>query len=479
MAQESLSVKKTEAPVSGKPKSSASGMASPAIALLELARRARAATTQDELVFHLVNGTHTLVPYRQAVLWTTEGRPRGLSGVSQADINAPYVQWLSRLQDESLKTCVEAGVVDVSALSPDMQEAWHEWLPAYGLYTPFAGSTPGGLLCARERTWTDQEIAIMREWLDIWLHAWQALVEKNKPRSKLSWQAFRSAWASRSWRNWLGIGTQLPWYKRKIWWIFAGVVVFFLFPVRLTVLAPGELVPTDPIIVRSPIEGVIDTIHVQPNELVTRGQPLFDFDQALLRSRAEVAEQSLETALAQYRQTTQMALTDKKYKSELAAQAGLIKERRAEAVYLADQLNRSTVVAQEEGVVLFDDATAWRGTPVTIGETVMRVVRPGEVEVEAWLPLADAVTLEEGSRVQLYLQSEPLDPVKASLRYVAHKAVERPDGVYAYRVRATLAEPTTYRVGLKGTAKLESHRTTMFYWLFRRPLSVVRTTLGI
>jgi hypothetical protein len=93
--------------------------------------------------------------------------------------------------------------------------------------------------------------------------------------------------------------------------------------------------------------------------------------------------------------------------------------------------------------------------------------------------LADAVTLKEGSRVQLYLQSDPLNPVQASLRYVAHQAVERPDGIYAYRVRATLTKPTKHRVGLKGTAKLESNRTTMFYWLFRRPLTVVRTTLGI
>lgn len=469
--------KKTVAKGSGKPQ--ASGVGSPAVTLLELARRARLSISQDELVFQLVNGTHTLVPYRQAVLWTTEQRPRGLSGVSHADINAPYVQWLSRLQAEHLASRTEPGTIDLSELSPDMREAWQEWLPAYGLYVPFAGSTPGGLLCARDVGWTNQEVALVHEWLEIWAHAWHALIEKSKPRGGLSLRALWSSLSFRSWRRWLGIGSDLPWYKRKLSWILVAVVGFFLFPVRLTVLAPGELVPTNPIIVRSPIEGVIASIHVKPNESVSEDQPLFDFDQAMLRSRAQVASQSLETALAQYRQTTQMALTDAKYKSELAAQAGSIQERRAEAAYLTDQLSRSEVVAQEDGIVLFDDATSWLGRPVSIGETVMRIVRPGEIEVEAWLPLADAVKLEEGSRVQLYLQSEPLSPVQASLRYVAHQAVERPDGVYAYRVRATLTEPTDYRVGLKGTAKLESERTTMFYWLFRRPLTVVRTTLGI
>ena len=445
----------------------------PIIALLELARRARLSASPDELVFQLVNGTHTLVPYRQSVLWTETSRPRGLSGVSQADINAPYVQWLTRLYEESLSTLKEPTAIDLSDLSEDLRSAWDEWMPGCGLFIPFGGTNPGGLLCARDVGWTEQEISLLREWLDIWRHAWRALTQKAAPRVSIQWRSLRS------WRTWLGIGSSLPWYKRKIYWIPLAVLVFFLFPVRLTVLAPGELVPTQPIVVRSPIEGVIATFHVKPNERVKLNQPLFDFDEVLLQSRAAVASQALETAQAQYRQTSQLALGDPKYKAELAAQAGTVQERRAEAAYLADQLKRSKVSADKEGMVLFDDATSWLGKPVAIGESIMRIVRPDDIEVEAWLPLADAVRLKEGSRVRLYLQSDPLNPVQAKLRYVAHQAVERPDGVYAYRVRATLTEPTQHRVGLKGTAKLESDRTTMFYWLFRRPLTVVRTTLGI
>jgi hypothetical protein len=446
---------------------------SPLLALLELARRARLSASPDELVFQIVNGTHTLVPYRQSVLWTESARPRGLSGVSQADINAPYVQWLERLYEQSLSTHTEPVVIDLSSLSEDLRSAWDEWMPGYGLYLPFGGVNTGGLLCARDVGWTEQEIRLLREWLDVWHHAWRALTEKASPRLNIQWRSLRS------WRTWLGIGSVLPWYKRKIYWIPLAVLVFFLFPVRLTVLAPGELVPTQPIVVRSPIEGVIATFHVKPNDRVKLNQPLFDFDENLLQSRSAVATQSFETAQAQFRQTSQLALSDPKYKVELAAQAGTVQERRAEAAYLADQLKRSKVTADKEGMVIFDDATSWLGKPVAIGESIMRIVRPDDVEVEAWLPLSDAVSLKEGSRVKLYLQSDPLNAVQAKLRYVAHQAVERPNGVYAYRVRATLTEPTKHRVGLKGTAKLESDSTTMFYWLFRRPLTVVRTTLGI
>lgn len=451
----------------------AASTTSPVLMLLDLGRRARLSGSEDELVFQLVNGTHSLVPYRQAVLWTTEQRPRGLSGVTQPDINAPYMQWLKRLMVEYLSTLTEPTVIDLSLLSEDLRQAWDEWMPAFGLYVPSVGQKLGGFLCARDIKWSEQEMTLVREWCEIWGHAWRGLTEKGKPRRVIQWRALRS------WRTWLGIGSVLPWYKRRLAWVIGGVLVFFLFPVRLTVLAPGELVSTNPTIVRSPIEGVIANIFVKPNARVEVDELLFDFDEGMLSSRATVAAQALETALAVYRQTTQLALGDAKYKSELAAQAGAIEERRAEAAFLADQLKRSKVLASESGIVLFDDASAWLGRPVSVGESVMRIVRIDDVEVEAWLPISDAVKLEAGSRVQLYLQSEPLSPVQAQLRYVAHQAVERPDGTYAYRVRAALSRPTKNRVGLKGTAKLESDRTTMFYWLFRRPLTVVRTTLGV
>jgi len=109
----------------------------------------------------------------------------------------------------------------------------------------------------------------------------------------------------------------------------------------------------------------------------------------------------------------------------------------------------------------------------------MRIADPADTEVEAWLPLADAVALEPGSKVTLYLNASPLSPVAARVRYMAHDAVQRPDGMYAYRVRATLAEPTHHRVGLKGTAKLYGSWVPVVYWVLRRPLAFVRTTLGI
>ena len=135
-------------------------------------------------------------------------------------------------------------------------------------------------------------------------------------------------------------------------------------------------------------------------------------------------------------------------------------------------------LAPPGGIALFDDPTEWIGKPVQTGERILRIAAPGDVEVEAWLPIGDAIPLAEGAPLLLYLASDPLASIAAKVRYVAHDAVARPDGSYAYRVRARLDGPTAQRVGLKGTAKISGDRVPLAYWMLRRPWATVRQALG-
>jgi multidrug resistance efflux pump len=223
---------------------------------------------------------------------------------------------------------------------------------------------------------------------------------------------------------------------------------------------------------------VIDAFHVQPNQDVTEGQALFGFDEALIRSRLRVAQQSLATAQAEYRQTAQQSLVDARVRPQLAALTGRIEEREAETAFLREQLQRSRVAAPQAGIALFDDPTQWIGKPVVVGERILRIAAPQDVEVEAWLPVGDAVKLEPGTPVQLFLNARPLEPVSATLRFMAHEAVQRPDGSHAYRLRASLTAPAGHRVGLKGTARLEGETVPLIYWVVRRPLATVRAWIG-
>jgi multidrug efflux pump subunit AcrA (membrane-fusion protein) len=321
---------------------------------------------------------------------------------------------------------------------------------------------------AREQAFEPSELELLREWVGAWAHALMAL--RARRRRRLFGFGYRDTEGALPVRR-------SRWF-RPGWFALLVLVAVAAIPVRHSVLAPGELVPSRPQIVRAPLDGVIDSFLVEPNQEVKKGQPLFRFDEALIQSRLEVAQQALATASAEYRQTMQQAVTDQRVRVQLSALAGRIEERRTEVAYLTDQLTRARVLAPQDGIALFDDPLEWIGKPVTIGERILRVAAANEVEIEAWLPIADAIPLPAGAPVQLFLNAQPLQPVSATLRFMAHEAVQRADGSFAYRVRATLDHETEHRVGLKGTARLQGATVPLVYWVLRRPIAALRTTIG-
>jgi hypothetical protein len=448
-------------------------------ALLDLSRRARLATSARELAFLLANDTHALVPYRQAAFWLAGEGVHTLSGLVQIEANAPYALWLAQVcRYLSTQVADATRAISASDLPPELAQDWSEWWPAHALWLAMPGLTgavpqdgsDAGLLLVRDAPWTTEEQALIREWVDVSWHAFAALHRPRGPSWRIFLKRLRAQVTLQPGRHW--------WQQPALRWVTL-LLVILVFPVRLTVLAPGELVPAHPVMIRAPLDGVVDVFHVQPNQFVKKDQALFGFDEALIQSRLDVATQALSTAETEYRQTSQQALTDAKAKPQLAMLTGKIEEKRAEVDFLRDQLTRARVLAPQDGMALFDDPTEWIGRPVTVGERIMRMAAPGDVEVEAWLPLADAIALPADAPVSLYLNASPLFAVNAQLRYMAHDAVQRPDGSYAYRVRAALQAPTEHRVGLKGTAKLHGAWVPLIYWVLRRPLATLRSTLGV
>ena len=442
--------------------------------LLDLGRRTRQAANVVELEFLAVNDSHDLAPYRQAALWMAGDGIKALSGVVQLEANAPYVQWLDKVCSNLAKDSSQPRLVAQAQLPAELADEWAEWLPSDGLWLPFS-STPeqktpaAGLLLARDTPWTSSEMMLLAEWLDIWCNAWQA----RHPTPAWSWQR----WATLV-LHWLQpTPGQVWWKQRRILWA-AGIFGVLVLPIRLTVLAPGELVAAHPTVIRAPMDGVVGNFLVMPNESVKAGQPLLNLDDASLLSRLEVAQQALSGSQAEYRQAAQLAVTDVKYKGQLALLMGKVEERQAEADSVQGQLERAHIVAPYNGIALFDDPSEWIGKPVVTGERIMRVAAPDDVEVEAWLGVGDAVPLPVGSMVSLYLNASPLFSVPAQVRYVAHDAMQRPDGNYAYRVRAALDGKTEHRVGLKGTAKLSGSWVPLIYWVLRRPVAAIRQMIG-
>jgi hypothetical protein len=66
------------------------------------------------------------------------------------------------------------------------------------------------------------------------------------------------------------------------------------------------------------------------------------------------------------------------------------------------------------------------------------------------------------------------------VRYVGYEPIQQPDGQFAYRLRATIASANRLpRLGLKGVAQVSGRHVPLAYWVFRKPLSIIRQTVGL
>ena len=136
---------------------------------------------------------------------------------------------------------------------------------------------------------------------------------------------------------------------------------------------------------------------------------------------------------------------------------GRVREKEAELSLVEGSLSRVVVKAERDGIAVFGDPNDWLGRPVQTGERVMQLADPRDAGVLVWLPVADALNLEAGAPIRLFLHTTPLNPLSAKLLQTSYQAVLSPEGVSAYRLRGTFDDVgEKARIGLRGTARVSS-----------------------
>ncbi|MDK9723004.1 MAG: HlyD family efflux transporter periplasmic adaptor subunit [Rhodospirillales bacterium] len=420
-------------------------------ALLGVEEHALKARTATQLAFVMVNDTRVLAEYAQAALHIKDRGVVAVSGVSSVEENAPFTLWMAR---------VFRSVEDGKDMADTDRAEWSEWLPPQSLFLPLAdadGNRLGTLLLAREQPWDEGTGALLKRLAETYAFAWRAA---NRPSLFSEGQTRLKA---------------IPKWKAKV---LAVGVICLLFPVRLSVLAPAEIVPSDPAVIRAPVDGVIDAVAVKPSQTVKAGDVLFRLDRTSIKGKVDVASKELSTARAELDRAIQQSFFDPNAKAGIGVLKARVAEKQAEQARLEEFDARGFVASPRSGVVVMDDASEWIGRPVSVGEKVLAVADPAQVEVEAWLAPADMIEMEADAPVVMFLNTAPLSPVSAKLSYVAYEATLQPDGLLAHRVRAAIKGDDHPRIGLKGTARLDGSRVPFIYWMLRRPLGVTRQWLG-
>nr|VFJ45278.1 MAG: GAF domain-containing protein [Candidatus Kentron sp. FM]VFJ51509.1 MAG: GAF domain-containing protein [Candidatus Kentron sp. FM]VFK05890.1 MAG: GAF domain-containing protein [Candidatus Kentron sp. FM] len=457
--------------------------------LLQLGREAAASPDLDTLSFLIVNDTHRLIRYDRALLWRIDARAKihfqAASGISRIERNSPYIVWLKGIanfmakgqrtapqaseqpSEQPSKQSPKPQSVHEQQLPPSLKRDWQRWLQgSQPLYIPLIvrdNAPIAGCWLERKQQWTDAEKELLQHLMGQYALAFHSL--------QLETQG--SPWAIDSlWRR-------VQARRVRYGLLFALCCLLFL-PVRISVLAKAEITPIDPIIVTAPMDGVVHRFFVTPNQWAGQGDLLFMLDDTRIRNQVEITRKAVQVVEANLRRSHRAGFQKRKDLAETRVLEERLAEQQSELAYHQALLDRSRVHAQLDGLAIFNDANDWLGRPVQTGEKVLSLADPEKVEVRLLLSVQDAIHLPKDAEVLVFLDIDPLHPLDAILHRQSYEGRAQPDGSVVFPLYARLADTGALpRIGLQGTAKIYGQRVTLYYYLFRRPLVIVRQTLGL
>lgn len=440
--------------------------------LLQLEHNCRNCESKKELYFQIVNGIRSLVNYSQGILLTTDltGKYKvvAISDISVVDSTSPYVQWV---EDVTLDLQNNEKIKDVFIVDTknDLKEinykSLHEFAPSNILYIPLKKSKENSdtdyiFLLFKEESWNENDILMIKHL-----------------SSSLTYFLFamRSCGISQTLKNLS--------FKNKYFKIVVLVVFLLMFlPVRLSVLAPLEVDAKNPYVVTSPLNAVIEEVKVFPNDKIEKNQLIVKFDDVDFSNDYLVAKRTLDVTNAELFSTKQSSFLDPKQKSQISQLENQVKLKEAELDYAKDQLDKTKIFAKEDGIAIINNPNDWKGKPVSTGERIFLIAKPENIELKIMLPVSDAIFLEENAIVKAFFDNDPTNSWSAKIKYISYKPELTEQNILSYKITANFDDikENGYipSIGLRGTAKIYSKKVSLFFYLFRKPITAVRQWIG-
>lgn len=459
----------------GAPKPQPMDAAQPATALhishfIELEIEARRCTDLETLRFSIVNATRKIAEFDQAFLIEP-----GLAGswivtrassVSKVDRNTGLVRaieaWTMRSAASANVKMTDPRLANIRNEAtlwgiehPELPFAHAFWLPI----TARDGRILAALLALKSDNWRPQHSTLLLPLAGAYGHAWEALA----PRGSTQIDRARGQVS-----------------KSRVAWALALICLVAAFiPVPLSALAPAEVVATEPNLVTAPIEGVVGDVLVPPGAWVEMGTPIVRFVDVKLRNDVEVAKRTRAVAQARYFKVVQSATATQKDMQELATAKAAFDLASAELDYAAELLARSEIKAERAGVLIYSSKSDLLGKPVAVGERLMEIGDPARSEIKIELPVSDAIALNPGGTVALFLDGDPLRAIGAHVVRANYRPTLTADQQLAFRVQAAFADGQARRIGLRGVARVNGDPVSLWFYLLRRPIAAVRQKVGL
>jgi multidrug resistance efflux pump len=441
--------------------------ATPALALASLIQfeaEMRRKRSVAELLYYVANDSRRTLNHDQLFvlgerLVGERMKVLAASGVVAVDAQAPLIDALERLvaskrgnaaSDEALAWQDGGADATISDALADYPFQAMQWQPL----KDSTGRVFGGLLAARARPVGPEATARLAHVADSVAHSWRALT-RDRPVRRLA-----------------RIGR-----KERIGLAVLAAAIC-LFPTRMSVLAPAEVVAERPFVIAAPYDGVVSRIHVAPHSRVRAGQRLMSLEDVDVRNAFLQAQQRLEVARARYERASSAAFADAESAASLETLRAEYEVAEAEFRLTEEQADRSQITAPRDGTIIYTDRRDWEGQAVTVGQPVMQLVDPRQAVVRVDMPTGEQMTLERGADARIWLDVQPLWAIDGRVEQASYQARETGNGVMAFAV-IVRPEGAPLRIGSRGTAKLYGGWVPFIYAVLRRPIAGLRQGIGL
>jgi len=426
--------------------------------------------TIDQLNLVMANVLRARVCAQQVFVFSNRPAPQvvAISSMQQANRQSPLVQDLEQV----VRVLFSAGelaaprMLTLGAETIDFAPHLKAYPFRHLVWTPFIGaddSSSGGILYARKDCWQDENVTDLAGCAQLFSQRLEALEPRGPPDGK-----------------------SVKWLKsanRSKTGLIAGILVLLALctPTTMSVSAPFQVVSRDHLVISAPIEGVVEDILVMPGEYVSVGQPLVKFVDTERQNQVSIALREVDLSEAVLKRASQLSFEDEDGRRQLGPSMADVAIKRAELKLAQDQSSRATIIAKSAGIAVFSDEKSLTGRPFSIGERILDISNPDQIEFEIGLDLSDAIAMEKGATVKLFPDASPMSSFNANLTRISYLAEPDQTGRLTYRL---VAEPDQAinpvpKLGTSGTAKIYGRTVPLAFYLFRRPITAARQWLGV
>lgn len=441
--------------------------------LLQLEHNCKNCENEKALNFIIVNETRQLVDYDQAVLlgyeFSSKLKVLAISDMAVLDSTSLHLSFVEDLANhlinqKQIASATKSYEVNITNdLNQTLQEELREFSPPNILWIPM-------------------KISKNNIELEYYLILFKVYPFEQKEIEVLDYIASSYKFFLFAMRK-CSFGSKLSTFKFKSKYLLlvaALIVAAMFYPIKMNVVAPFEIEAKNPFIVTSPIDAIVDEIKVEQNQQVSKNILLVQLEDIDLKNSVDIAAKKLEAARAQLYSAKQASFFEREKLSQIPGLQKEIMLKQSELSFAVSQLKKTKIYASKDGIAIIENPNSFKGKPVSTGEKIMLIADSNDIQIKIMVPVSDALFLQESADVKLTFDNKVLDEWDAKIKNISYNPELTEQNILSYKVTANFNDLTQHKdvvqIGLRGTAKIYSKDVTLFFYLFRKPITYLRQT---